>query len=656
MNPTQSAERAIEMLEQQVADLSGIRNATARDPSFKNWRQATLTAMQRIWPGDQARSERFRRIPFSPADPRADHRAIREQYSRGCQEAGRVLKSYIEEIREKGVPEFSDESLPRVPEGEFEDGFPTLELPAGESAAPADPARLAENLLADLGDEPPQGKAPDSPDPPRLTVVPPPAAAAAPPPAVVSAPPAAAAGPPVVVAAAPEPPALVPTPAPPVAPAVAAAPAAPAPAAPAPAAPAPASPTAANSAKKGPGMKARLRDLLGFAHLSAKSLAGSPRENSPIPAEGTVPPPAATPAGSLGMMPLGDEVGSAAPPVQQPVLQRPVLSSASADPGAEATSDVPADWPVLPRRAPDESAPAAGPAPWPAATPETNTPSAAAADAPAEPVVGAPAESNSVIMSKPTTLRGNIEKVSIESLISPEFRAPEAEAEPAPAPPATAAAPPAPEAPPAAPAPPVAVGKRPPLALVPPLLDDPEFNVDPTPSAELPTPSAEVQVPGQPAKPARGAAKAPRAATPAPPPRQEPAAAEVVPQDEVSPEDGQAADVDADQFARAAEDFMKSSPVLGASPKRTPRSQETPDFEDPDAIAVASMAGDLARMEVPKERHAELRARLMDLARRLERGELEWSALRKAVWFAMEHPELARRLMPVLLPWIDRAA
>ena len=31
-------------------------------------------------------------------------------------------------------------------------------------------------------------------------------------------------------------------------------------------------------------------------------------------------------------------------------------------------------------------------------------------------------------------------------------------------------------------------------------------------------------------------------------------------------------------------------------------------------------------------------------------------ALRKAVWFAMEYPELARRLVPVLLPWMDRAA
>ena len=59
---------------------------------------------------------------------------------------------------------------------------------------------------------------------------------------------------------------------------------------------------------------------------------------------------------------------------------------------------------------------------------------------------------------------------------------------------------------------------------------------------------------------------------------------------------------------------------------------------------------------MPTPRYAETRARLLDLARRLERGELDWSTLRKAVWFAMEYPELARRLVPVLLPWMDRAA
>lgn len=106
---------------------------------------------------------------------------------------------------------------------------------------------------------------------------------------------------------------------------------------------------------------------------------------------------------------------------------------------------------------------------------------------------------------------------------------------------------------------------------------------------------------------------------------------------------------------------MRSSPVLGAKGRRVKRGYDEPasegaGFEDADAIAVASMVEDLGPLGVPVARQAETRARLLDLARRLESGELDWAALRKAVWFAMEYPEVARRLMPVLLPWIDRAA
>src|SRR5262245_20425976 len=109
MSTNGSAERAIHWLEEQLAELSGIRNATSRDPIFKNWRQATLTKLQRIWASDQDRQERFRRIPCSPVDPRADLRAQREGYSRGCQEATRVLSGFIEDIRANGAPEMADE-------------------------------------------------------------------------------------------------------------------------------------------------------------------------------------------------------------------------------------------------------------------------------------------------------------------------------------------------------------------------------------------------------------------------------------------------------------------------------------------------------------------------------------------------------------------
>jgi len=71
---------------------------------------------------------------------------------------------------------------------------------------------------------------------------------------------------------------------------------------------------------------------------------------------------------------------------------------------------------------------------------------------------------------------------------------------------------------------------------------------------------------------------------------------------------------------------------------------------------VMSVVDALPPLGVPATRQSEARARLLDLGRRLETNELDWNALRKAVWFAMEYPEVARRLMPLLLPWIDRAA
>src|SRR5262245_18716239 len=135
MSLSPASQRAIAWLEQQVNDLGGIRNATPRDPSFKNWRQATLTTLQRIWPGDQERSERFRRIPFSPVDPRADARTVREWYSRGCQEAARVVSGFIEDVRKNGVPDVAVDAGQGGDDAILETDFPTVDLPAGDLSA-----------------------------------------------------------------------------------------------------------------------------------------------------------------------------------------------------------------------------------------------------------------------------------------------------------------------------------------------------------------------------------------------------------------------------------------------------------------------------------------------------------------------------------------
>ena len=58
-------------LEKQVEQLAELRNAGTRAIEFREWRQTTLTLIERIWPEQSTRATRFRRIPFSPMDSTA---------------------------------------------------------------------------------------------------------------------------------------------------------------------------------------------------------------------------------------------------------------------------------------------------------------------------------------------------------------------------------------------------------------------------------------------------------------------------------------------------------------------------------------------------------------------------------------------------------
>ena len=89
---------ALEQLREVTSILRELGNAGPRDQSFKQWRQVTLTLLQRIWPEDQAKAARFRRIPFSTPSSRADARTVRECYERGVCEAIAYLDSLVEEL------------------------------------------------------------------------------------------------------------------------------------------------------------------------------------------------------------------------------------------------------------------------------------------------------------------------------------------------------------------------------------------------------------------------------------------------------------------------------------------------------------------------------------------------------------------------------
>jgi hypothetical protein len=563
MSPAESVERATQWLQELINEIPGLRNATSRDPGFKNWRQNTLTILQRIWPGDQTHAERFRRIPFSPVDPRADVRAQRESFSRGCQEAARVLTSFIEEVLATGVPDTGTDA-PATEESGFEDGFPTVDLPSGDlsnaGGAHGHPHPEIEQL-------PPQGADPSFAPPPRLHIETPPRGTALP--THHSTP-----------------------------------------------------PSETRPRRKGLGVAAKLRDLLGLGGFGEKP-APPVQESSNSSALPHLPP------RSLDIVPVGDEVDSAPRartwPMPQPKTQAPGAPPAST---------------------PANGGPAASQAPEPPQPPTAQT-----SVPPAEPGM-------SVVMSRPTTLRANIGKVSIESLISPEFRggsestAATPSAPPAPEPPAATPPTPAAQALPAAtsPAPAAPTTARPPLSIVPPLSSDPEFNVDPAPPAT----KAEAEPP-----PATRPNASKVVPLPLPPITHDADPIEAAEPGDDGEHDEPVTRADSAELSRATADFMRTSPVLGASGRKVQRTTHEPaahGFTDPDAIAIVSMFEELPDLGVPTSRQSETRARLLDLARRIEADDLKWSALRKAVWFAMEYPEIARRLMPLLLPWIDRAA
>jgi len=106
--------RAQQELEDAIQQLGGLRNAGSRNPEFKQWRQSTLTVVQRLWPGDAVRAERFRRIPFSFPSTRADTKTHREYFERGCAEALQLLKAFLAEVQ--GMPvEGLPDSLPAMP-------------------------------------------------------------------------------------------------------------------------------------------------------------------------------------------------------------------------------------------------------------------------------------------------------------------------------------------------------------------------------------------------------------------------------------------------------------------------------------------------------------------------------------------------------------
>ena len=128
---------ALDQLRELISILRQLSNAGPRDNSFKQWRQVTLTLLQRAWAGDQTRAVRFRRIPFSPPSAKADAKTIKESFVRGVNEAIAYLESLAQELEFAGKPR---RNLVRPPEAT-----------AAPAATPPDPPRRVASPTLDRG-------------------------------------------------------------------------------------------------------------------------------------------------------------------------------------------------------------------------------------------------------------------------------------------------------------------------------------------------------------------------------------------------------------------------------------------------------------------------------------------------------------------------
>jgi hypothetical protein len=93
---------------------------------------------------------------------------------------------------------------------------------------------------------------------------------------------------------------------------------------------------------------------------------------------------------------------------------------------------------------------------------------------------------------------------------------------------------------------------------------------------------------------------------------------------------------------------------LAPPPPPEPSRPQVPD--SPAARELLALAAQVDELGVSVRERAIVRAALIDLGRQMESPPINWEALREAVALAMEHPALARRVLPLILPYLDRAA
>ncbi len=102
-------------------------------------------------------------------------------------------------------------------------------------------------------------------------------------------------------------------------------------------------------------------------------------------------------------------------------------------------------------------------------------------------------------------------------------------------------------------------------------------------------------------------------------------------------------------------DFLDSSPVFAAMDRMEREHGDEPRLS-PSAFALAALASELADLGVEASERGRVRDALNEMAKHIDRRDLTWDELRDAVGIVMEFRGVARRVLPLLLPFLDEAA
>ena len=121
--------------------------------------------------------------------------------------------------------------------------------------------------------------------------------------------------------------------------------------------------------------------------------------------------------------------------------------------------------------------------------------------------------------------------------------------------------------------------------------------------------------------------------------------------------DAELAPEEMDDLRSVADEFLSSSPVFSVrGAANASRSESHKSELSPSALAIMAMAVEIEALGVPEGDRPRVREALLDLARKLDTSQLSWRQLRMTLEVVMEYPAIARRVLPMIVPFLDRAA